>query len=177
MGRRNTISPPAQSPVRWQQYRTLMIFKRLFRKKSPIEPIFPVESYSLLQLKVGGDIGFATINTGYHNYQNKKFYPWYAAILIEIGEQNENGHPTEEEAALLNSLEEQITAFLRKSQVVHQVGRVTRKGKRDIIYYIDKPNFNNTVLKEFFDAINLIRPLNLTVEKDSTWTNVAAFIK
>jgi hypothetical protein len=153
------------------------MFKSLFKKKLPLEPIFPVEKYSILRLNVDGGIALATINTAYNNYQNKQFYPWYAAILIEVGEQNENGQPTNEEAGLLNSLEEKITAFLRKTQVVHPIGRVTRKGERDIIYYIDKPNFNEKELKEFFDSINIIRPLNLTIENDRAWTNIAAFIK
>ena len=153
------------------------MFKNFFQKKSPQEPIFPQESYSILKLNIQGSLAFATINKGYSNYQNKKFYPWYATILIDVLEQNENGHPTDEEAALLNSIEERITEFLKKTQVVHYIGRITRKSERDIIYYIDKPNFNNEELKIFFDSINAIRPLNLNIEKDESWNNISGFMK
>jgi hypothetical protein len=154
------------------------MFKKLFGNNSaPSEPIIPIEKFSIFKLTIDGSFALATINTGYDNYQNKKFYPWYTAVLMEIGGKNENGHPTNEEAELLNSLEDKITEFLGRTQIVHRIGRVTRNGERDIIYYIDKPNLDQNKVKEFFDSINSIRPMNLTIEKDEKWANVAAFLK
>jgi hypothetical protein len=157
------------------------MFKKLFRigstLKSPIEPIFPMENYSIFKLTIDNSPAFATINTGYNDYPNKIIYPWYAEIIIDINNKNDNGHPTNEEAEILNQLEEQITGFLKQTQTVHPIGRVTRNGERDIFYYIDEPNFDKKKIKDFFDSINTIRPMNFTLKEDKKWSNVGAFIK
>ncbi len=157
------------------------MFKKLFNIGSastdPVEPIFPTERFSIFKLTIEGGLALATINTGYDNYQNKSCYPWYTAVTMHIHDKNENGHPTNEEAEILNNLEEKIVEFLKRTQIVHAVGRVTRNGERDIFYYTDEPKFNPGNSREFFDAISAVRLVNISVEKDKKWSNVAAFIK
>ena len=157
------------------------MFKKIFgirsSNNSSIEPIVPKENYSIFKLTIDNGLAFATINTGYNNYPNKKTYPWYTEVIMKIHDKNENGHPTNEEAEVLNDLENRITNFLKLTQTVHTLGRVTRNGERDIIYYIDQPNLDESKVKEFFDSINAIRSVNLTLKKDEHWANVGAFIK
>ena len=157
------------------------MFKKFFRigstLKSPIEPIFPKEKYSIFKLTINNSLALATINTGYNNYLNKIFYPWYVEIIIDINDKNENGHPTNEESEILNRLEEKITDFLKQTQTIHPIGRFTRNGERDIFYYIDKPKLDKKKTKEFFDSINAIRPMNFTLKEDKKWSHVGAFIK
>ena len=156
------------------------MFKKLFGVKSesePIEPIFPVENYSIFKLDMNDVLAFATINTGYKNYPNKQHFPWCAQILLAIQDKNDNGHPTDEEAAVLNDIEDKITTFLKENHTVHHIGRVTRNGERDIIYYIDKPKFNQHETKLFFDEINSQRNLNFTLEKDPKWEFVGGLIQ
>ena len=147
------------------------------RKKVPVEPIFPAENFTIFKLNLEEGMAFATINTGYNHYPNKSLFPWCAQILLVIQDKNENGHPTNEEAALLNEIEEKIAEFLRQKHTVHMIGRVTRNGERDILYYIDKPKLDMEETKAFFDRINEIRNLNLTLENDPEWKLVGAFIK
>ena len=156
------------------------MFKKLFSskiKRQPVEPIFPRENYSIFKLDLDEGLAFATMNTGYNNYPNKNYFPWCAQILLSIHDKNDNGHPTDEEAVVLNDIEEKITDFLKKTQIVHRMGRVTRNGERDIIYYIDTPRLNKKETKEFLDQINAIRNLNFTLEQDPKWEFVASFIK
>lgn len=155
------------------------MFKKLFSgkiKSDPIEPIFPKENYSIFKLDMEDGLAFATVNTGYNDYPNKGHFPWCAQIVISIHGKNDNGHPTDEESVVLNDLESKITEFLKMTQTVHPVGRVTRNGERDIIYYIDEPRLDQKETKEFFDEINAVRNLNLTVERDPKWEFVSAFI-
>ena len=156
------------------------MFKKLFSSKiksGPVEPFFPKENYSIFKLDMKDGLAFATINTGYNDYPNKNHFPWCAQILLSIHDKNDNGHPTDEEAAVLNDIEEKITDFLRRTQKVHRIGRVTRNSERDIIYYIDEPRLNQNETKEFFDEINAVRNLNFTLERDPKWEFVGGFIK
>jgi hypothetical protein len=157
------------------------MFKKLFGKSSnhKLEPesIIPKENYSIFKLELEGGLAFATINAGYDNYCHKKAYPWYAVVVMEIQDRNENGHPTNEEAKVLNDLEDRITQFLNKTQTAHKIGRVTRNGEKDIIFYLSNPRLDPAETKIFFDSMNVVRPMNFTVEKDESWKNVKAFLK
>lgn len=157
------------------------MFKKLFglasSNKTPSEPLIPEENFSIFKFTTDEGLAFATIDAGYDNYPNKKYYPWYATVLLKIHDKNDNGHPTNEEAGILNDLEDRITHFLSETQVVHKIGRVTRNGERDILYYLGNPDLNQNQLKTFFDSINAIRPINFKIEKDEKWKNVSAFLK
>ena len=91
-------------------------------------------------------------------------------VVMEILDKNDNGHPTNEEAKILNDLEDQITSYLKQTQTLHSIGRVTRNGERDIIFYMDKPKLDGNTAKEFFDSINAIRPINMKLKKDKKFT-------
>jgi hypothetical protein len=154
------------------------MFSKLFSSKSvgPTEPIFPVDNFSIFKLEVDDSLAIATMNTAYNSYPNKKFFPWSAQVLFEILDKNENGHPTEEEAEILNELEDKVEAFFKENHVVHSIGRLTRNGFRDVFYYLSKPNFSEIETKIFFDQISAIRPVNFYLDEDTKWDKVAEFI-
>lgn len=156
------------------------MLNKLFPRKAsskPSEPIFPENNFGILQLEVDSSLAIASINTAYNQYSNKKFFPWCAQVLFEILDKNENGHPTNEEAEVLNELEDKVEAFLKENHVVHFIGRLTRNGFRDIFYYLDKPNFDQNKTKIFFDEISAIRAVNFYLDEDSKWDKVAEFIE
>jgi hypothetical protein len=153
------------------------MFKNLFSKRIPIkEPVFPGESYSIFKLNLKDGWGLATINKAYDKYPNKALFPWYTIINIHLQDQNENGHPTESEAEVLNKLEESISHFLKKGRVIHFIGRVIRPGERDLLYYLDSRKFEQEETKNFFNALNEIRPLNFEIRKDPKWSLVKLFV-
>ncbi len=156
------------------------MLNKLFPRKAsskPSEPIFPENNFGILQLEIDDSLAIASINTAYNKYPNKKFFPWCAQVLFEISDKNENGHPTNEEAEVLNELEDKVEAFFKENHVVHFIGRLTRNGFRDIFYYLDKPNFDQNKTKIFFDEISAIRAVNFYLDEDSEWDKVAEFIE
>ena len=145
--------------------------------KYPAEPLFPGEAFSIFKLNLTDGWGLATINKAYDHYPNKSFFPWYAIINIQLQDQNENGHPTDREAEVLNMIEDSITRFLEERKTVHFIGRVIRKGERDVLYYLNNRKFNKKEIREFFDSLNVIRPIHFEVQKDPKWNLVNTFIK
>jgi hypothetical protein len=150
---------------------------RIRTGKNLIKPIFPKESFGVWETEMDGAFALAVINAGYNRYPNKKFFLWSAQILIETGENDENGYPSANEAELLNMLEDWIEAFFKENHVTHFIGRLTRKGYRDIFYYLDRPNFDQYKTKKFFDEISAIRGINFYLKEDEKWDNVAQFIE
>ena len=157
------------------------IFRNLFGQKNqsnqPSDPIFPGESFSISKVTFPDGWGLATFNTKYDNYPNKLFFPWHVLIELEIVEKNDNGHPVDTEAEKLAKLEEDILTFLKSKHTVHFLGRVTRNGFRDLLYYIDKPNFIQDEVNTFCDNVMKERPINFGMENDPKWSAVSGFIK
>lgn len=153
------------------------MFRNLFSKTPTAkEPIFPGERFSMFKLNLKGGWGLTTINKAYDNYPNKALFPWYAIINIRLGDQNENGHPTDREAEVLNQIEQRVTVFLKQGRTVHFIGRVIRPGERDLLYYLDNRKFSEEETKTFFDALNALRPINFELQKDPKWALVNAFL-
>ena len=153
------------------------MFKNLFAKTPPAkEPIFPGEKFSMFKLNLEDGWGLATINKAYDNYHNKPLFPWYAIINIHLQDQNENGHPTDREIKVLNMIEQSVTDFLKQGRTVHFIGRVIRPGERDLLYYLDNRKFPKEETKNFFDALNAVRPINFELQRDAKWSLVNTFI-
>jgi hypothetical protein len=51
------------------------------------------ESFSILELNMPDGLAFATVNSAYKDYQNKKHFPYLAGFELEILNKNDNGHP------------------------------------------------------------------------------------
>lgn len=156
------------------------LFRNPFGRKSaekPAEPIFPGESFSIFKLNFSDGWGLACANKAYDNYANKSFYAWHVIVELEIIEKNVNGHPLDKEALELNQLEEKIETFLKQSQTVHFVARVTRNGFRDLLFYIDKPTITQGQLKVFCDMVMKERGINFAIQKDPEWKAVGLLNK
>ena len=153
----------------------MSIFKNFFgsnKKELPVEAIYPGESFSILKLDMPDGLSFATVNSAYKDYPHKKLFPYLAGFEMEILNKNNNDHPDNEEAEILNDLQDRIENFLKEKHTVHSVARVTRNGARDILIFIDEPKFTEEETKSFFDQINSVRAVNFTIEKDPKWNAV-----
>lgn len=159
----------------------MSFLKKLFGQgkqvTEPIEPIFPGESFSISKLILQDGWGLATFNNKYNDYPNKSFFPWHVLIELEIIEKNDNGHPIDTDAEKLIKLEDEIMTFLKSKHAVHFLGRVTRNGYRDLLYYIDTPKFSQEEVNLFCDNVMKERAINFGMEKDPKWTAVSGFIK
>lgn len=153
------------------------LFGQSNQSTEPIEPIFPGESFSISKIDLPEGWGLATFNNKYNDYKNKVFYPWHVLVELEVIEKNDNGHPVDTDAEKLNQLEDEILAFMQGKHTVHFLGRITRNGFRDLLYYIDTPKFNQDEVNSFCDSIMKERGINFGMEKDPKWTAVSAFVK
>lgn len=153
------------------------IFGQSDKGDQPTEPIFPGESFGISKLTLQDGWGLATFNNKYNDYPNKAFFPWHVLVELEIIDKNNNGHPIDTDADKLVRLEDQILKFLQEKQTVHFLGRVTRNGFRDLLYYIDTPKLEQAEVNAFCDNIMKERGIYFGMEKDPKWTAVSGFLK
>jgi hypothetical protein len=77
------------------------MFKKLFSKKEPktygpTEPIYPGELFEVSEITdANGFFGFSNINKSYDNYPNKKYFPWWIQVTLELVNMDDRKMPTE----------------------------------------------------------------------------------
>jgi len=121
-----------------------------------------------------GNDAFITANLGYKNYAYKADFPWCLAINITTIDKYPNGHPTKEEAPVLNATEDIITEALYKAGATQYVGRVTVKGYRELYYFVADPEKANAALTKLTKK-RQPRAWEYQMKEDKGWQRVAPF--
>ena len=117
---------------------------------------YPEAIFSLLETTdSNGDYVIFTVNAAYKNYEYKEDYPWCLSIIADI--ESPEGYPTSQEAGLLDQLEDEISVRLSQVCNCHYIVRLTTKGSRQIIFYLDNPEQASELLNKLVDDPNPIR--------------------
>lgn len=123
-----------------------------------------------------GYLTFITANFAYQGYAFKNLFPWFIRITLPLEEYNENGHPTQEEAEVLNSFEDYLESVLKAQGITHYIGRTTLYKKRELLYYVSDPEQARAALKEVVNGPDTSRSFHFAVENDAAWRQVAYFL-
>jgi hypothetical protein len=148
-----------------------MMLKTLFGKKT--DERFPEEEFVIAQAERQGLPVIATINRGYRRYAHKAEYPWHAEIVVSMEHTTDTGLPTNDEAEVLNTLEDQLESALKAQGAAHHIARQTWNNIRMLDYYVDDGAAAEKALAAL--AAASARPLQFKVEKDETWSSCAGF--
>jgi hypothetical protein len=96
---------------------------------------------------------------------------------VETRDKNENGHPTGEEAALFNNLEDSIISKMDKKTPYCFIGRTTRNGFKEIMFYVSDKDNAVKLIGEFVKEDRFKRKINYNIGLDKTWESVSGFIE
>ena len=147
------------------------MLKTLFGKKT--DERFPEEEFVIAHAERDGLPVIATINRGYRRYAHKAEYPWHAEIVITMQETTDQGLPTNSEADVLNTLEDQLESALKAEGAAHYIARQTWANIRMLDYYVDDGPAAEKALGALAAAST--RPLQFKVERDEAWASCAGF--
>jgi hypothetical protein len=138
--------------------------------------MYPEENWCIEKgVDQNGDVVFITINLGYQGYLLKEQFPWLLWVNITTEHQNESGHPTEDEATILNNVEDVITSHLADHCKVQYIGRVTKNGFRELIYFVDDPEKANQTLTLLTEQQNL-REWEYEMKRDAEWSYAEQYL-
>jgi hypothetical protein len=115
------------------------------------------------------------VDRGFESLPGKADYPWLLQINVHTLRQNKNGHPTDEEAAVLNAVEDRLTAALQQATELRYVGRATTKGAREIVYYVKDAEKANRLLTQLAKS-KQARAWEYGISKDPQWRHYADLV-
>ena len=153
-----------------------IIINDTINKGSNIENINK-SSYSVIKFKIDNQECFATINEYFKHYNYKSDFPFALWIKVETIEQNSNGHPTDNEALLFNEIEDSIISQLDKKTPYCFIGRTTRNGFREVMFYVSDKDKSFDLMNKFVNSNKFKRKIELTIDRDDKWKSVSGFIE
>ncbi|MCC9041305.1 DUF695 domain-containing protein [Myroides sp. M-43] len=116
------------------------------------------------------------VDVSYANFKEKNTYPY--AFIIELSLVDiEGDYPTWEENERLEEIQSNIIDIIRKTQTdIHYIGHVTRRGARDIFYYLASENVDGEAIGAYCDTIEDTRDIHIELEEDKNWEIVSGLI-
>jgi hypothetical protein len=134
--------------------------------------------FKTLEFMVDDKPAFATIDTRYADFKDKKEFPLSLFITVNTIEKDSIGHPVKKETEIYNNIEADIIKTLDDQPLITAfIGRTTMNGYRDLIFYIkssDQKKVNDLLigLQKKHSRIK-----EFVFEEDPEWEAVADFYK
>jgi len=147
--------------------------------KTEINGIFPIESFSVVEAKIGDKPVIGSFNMAYKTFGKKAKYPWCLKIAIGLDLDNlfENGLPKKEESTIANKLEDELLAEIQKLTTAHYIGHLFNNTFLDVYIYLDNPEKVHNYLQTQTNNEGLIRGFGYQINPDPKWATVAGFFK
>lgn len=154
-----------------EHYPVLSSIGELIRERKIYK--YPGESYNVIEhTDENGYLTFITANFAYKNFKYTNEFPWFLKIIINVNDYNENGHPEDEEAEILNSFEDFLDSNIKALTIAHYIGRTTLYKKREILYYLQEADKAEQFFNDLKKGTDAIRDFQFVIENDTTWNNV-----
>lgn len=116
------------------------------------------------------------VNDGLKHFVGKSDFPYCLIVNIELENVQNHGLPTDEEAEVLNSLEDTLVEELSKVTIPLQIGRETYYEEREIlIYFPVLPNFK-TVVNSISKKLNQSRSVKIELYNDPKWIQASRYL-
>ncbi len=130
--------------------------------------------FSVMEGRCDGYPIVAMIRSRLKDCREESGTPWFFGLSTKLLYSTLEGLPTAEEADDLNRWEDTIERKISMHCKYVFAGRVTWKGNRELLYYVDAAEL---VAKEIQELINAraIRTFAFRYEHDPDWTNVSIY--
>ena len=135
------------------------------------------DSYSLLEgNSESGNPVVATINSDVLRWDRKMSHPWILMVTINY-EGNGQGMPDEATLAMMNEIEEAITAELKDEGGYINIGRRTGDNMRDIYYACKEFRTPSKVLRDIEKQYSATLDISFDIYKDKYWRTFENYVQ
>ncbi len=136
----------------------------------------PQEAFNIREAKGEDYYKIMVVNESLKNFKGKNQYPWFLLINIDILEAVEPyGLPTDEEAVVLNKVEDELTSLISSTIDYQFIGRITDNGQRELYYYLKEPKGIHNALEKLIESGQYLREFEYSMSEDEEWENVEFF--
>lgn len=136
----------------------------------------PEELFNLREAKREDYYSVMIVNEALKNYEHKNLFPWLLFIEIYIKEKTEQYElPTDEEAVILNIMEDKFTDLIKSCIPYQYIGRVTNSGTRKVYYYLQDPEKVHERMTALIEEGTYERAFEYSISNDPDWEKAYFF--
>ncbi len=128
--------------------------------------------FSVMEGKMDDYPLIAMIQEGLRDFKSRHDTPWFLGFSTPLSSPTSQGLPTIKEADELNRWEDFLDREIQLRCKSIFVGRVTWRGNRELLYYVDDTQQIIAQVQKLIDDGKL-RPFAFRYEQDPTWKNVS----
>jgi hypothetical protein len=150
--------------------------KKIDSSTEKTEKLLPQQNFTTLKFESDGKPCIALINNRYIGFKDQSKFSLSLFIMVNTLDKNKEGHPSEKEAAIFNTLQTEIISELSKVLGTYcYIGTTTMPGYRDILLYINPEDREKAtdILKKLKEQNSRID--SISFETDASWEAVASF--
>ena len=135
----------------------------------------PEQEWVLVEGESDGHPYFMMVNDGFKDFSGKKEYSYCLITVIELNEVQDHKLPTDDEAEILNEMEELLISSLQQVTQPLEIGRETYLGEREILIYL--PEFANykNVIDTISKKLNRFRGTRFELHHDPIWKQATRY--
>jgi hypothetical protein len=119
---------------------------------------------------------FLGVRKEFHKFQGKESYSWLLTIEVDAEDKSQVGLVSDDEAEVLNNLEDFLERKLESVAGIYFVARITWNGIRSIFYYVSDPKPIAEELNKLIEQGQYPREFEYKIEKDAEWKKMSDII-
>lgn len=135
----------------------------------------PEEKWVLVEGESAGHPYFMMVNDGLKYFEGKDDYCYCLIATVELNDMQGHRLPTDEEAEVLNRMEDILISELSHATLPLQVGRETYFGVREILVYFPKLSDYKSTVDSLSKKLNELRSTHLELHHDPIWKNAGRY--
>jgi hypothetical protein len=136
----------------------------------------PQANFSVINFNRENIPGIAVIDISIKDFEPKEFFGWHLSIVMNFKNFNENGMPSKQDVALVNSFGERLDWLIKGEDKSKPnalfVGRITWNKTRQFIWRIHQHNITNLALTQLIEKKDYPREFEYKLENDEAWNLV-----
>jgi hypothetical protein len=119
---------------------------------------------------------FLSVRQKFTETSDKERYPWLLTIQIDSEGESQLGLVSDDEAEVLNLLEDFFEEKLSTLTEMFFVGRITWNRTRSLYYYIEDPKPVAGQLEKLIQTGQYAREFEYRIEKDPDWKKMSEIV-
>ena len=136
----------------------------------------PEDNWVLIKGESKGHPYFMMVNDGLKYFSGKNEFSYCLITVIELDNMQAHKLPTDEEAEVLNKMEDILIEELSQVTLPIQIGRETYFGEREILIYFPEIVNYKYVVDKISQKLNKLRSTHIEFHHDPIWKQSTRYL-
>jgi len=136
----------------------------------------PEDNWVIVEGNSEGHPFFMMVNDGLKDFQDRSGFPFCLLLTIQLEDVQGHKLPTDDEAEILNFIEDTTIEILSAVTLPILIGRETYFGEREILIYFPEPPDLKKIIDSMSRKLNEHRHVSIELHRDPEWLKAQRYL-